>query len=172
MNADPIQAVIVTNDTSQATSQSFSFPIGHRELHPDVSINFQPNRFYGWVGDNSTLTEMRAAVAGVSDYPPFTRIILDLGERALALHEVLKGAFYLCLAEDHYIPVHQFTDQIATLTHVRSLTARLFTRVEQAQNHVQVGYMGLAIRTLIDWMEALGRFESSPKFHPHSVFCS
>jgi hypothetical protein len=39
---------------------------------------------------------------------------------------------------------------------VRSLTARLFTRAEQAQNHVQVGNMGLAFRTMIDWMAGLG----------------
>ena len=47
-------------------------------------------------------------------------------------------------------------DQIATLTHVRSLTARLFTRAEQAQNHVQVGNMGLAFRVILDWKENLG----------------
>jgi alpha-beta hydrolase superfamily lysophospholipase len=62
-------------------------------------------------------------------------------------------------AEDHYIPVQQLPDQIATLTHVRSLTARLFTRAEQAQNHVQVGNMGLAFRTMIDWMAGLGPIE-------------
>jgi hypothetical protein len=62
-------------------------------------------------------------------------------------------------AEDHYIPVHQLPDQIATLTHVRSLTARLFTRAEQAQNHVQVGNMGLAFRIMIDWMTGLGPIE-------------
>ena len=45
------------------------------------------------------LTEMRDAVAGVNDYPTFTKIILDLGEKALARHEVLKGAYYLRLAE-------------------------------------------------------------------------
>jgi len=62
-------------------------------------------------------------------------------------------------AEDHYIPVHQLPDQIATLTHVRSLTARLFARAEQAQNHCQVGNMGLAFRIMIDWMTALGPTE-------------
>jgi hypothetical protein len=62
-------------------------------------------------------------------------------------------------AEDHYIPVHQLPDQIATLTHVRSLTARLFTRAEQAQNHCQIGNMGLAFRVIIDWMESLGTIE-------------
>jgi len=389
-----------------STSSAFSFPIGYHELHRDVSINFQLNRFYGWVGDDSMLTEMRHAVAGVNDYPTFTIIILGLGEAALARCEVLKGAYYLRLAEffllfsdprklptrqrfvdllldhfqiapsaysrvpfgigwlpayrltplkprgtlvvfggfdsyieewlpaalvfrdagyetilfegpgqgaalelahltmspewekpvkavldffhldavtlmgfslggglviraaafeprvrrviaydictnalecalrplppqaqkeilswidagnegavdkffadamaksllldwmmklgmhntgtrtsyammkhyqkyetasssprltqdvllmagseDHYIPVHQLPDQIATLTHVRSLTARLFTRAEQAQNHVQVGNMGLAFRIMIDWMNDLGPIEKLP----------
>ena len=76
-----------------------SFPVGYHDLHPNVSINFQLNRFYGWVGDDSMLTEMRQAVAGVNDYPMFTKIILELGEKALTRLEVLKGAYYLRLAE-------------------------------------------------------------------------
>jgi hypothetical protein len=35
----------------------------------------------------------------------------------------------------------------------------LFTRAEQAQNHCQVGNMGLAFRTIIDWMTGLGQIE-------------
>ena len=66
---------------------------------------------------------------------------------------VTQEVLLMAGAEDHYIPVHQLPDQIATLTHVRSLTARLFTRPEQAQNHVQVGNMGLAFRVILDWME-------------------
>jgi pimeloyl-ACP methyl ester carboxylesterase len=75
------------------------FPIGYHDLHPNISVNFQLNRFYGWVGDDSMLTEMHDALAGVDDYPTFTKIILDLGEKALARHEALKGAYYLRLAE-------------------------------------------------------------------------
>ena len=66
-----------------------SFPIGYHDLHPNISVNFQLNRFYGWVGDDSMLTEMHDALAGVDDYPTFTKIILDLGEKALARHEAL-----------------------------------------------------------------------------------
>ena len=58
-------------------------------------------------------------------------------------------------AEGHYLPAHQLPDQIATLTHVRSLIARLFTRAEQ--NDVQVGNFGFAIRVMIDWMAGLLR---------------
>jgi hypothetical protein len=61
--------------------------------------------------------------------------------------------------EDHYVPVHQLPDQIATLTHVRSLSARLYTRAEQAQNHVQVGNRGLAFRVILERMEGLGTIE-------------
>jgi len=86
-------------ELTSSSSPSFSFPVGYHDLHPDLNINFQLNRFYGWVGDESMLTEMREAVAGVNDYPTFTKVILDLGEKALVRHEVRKGAYYLRLAE-------------------------------------------------------------------------
>jgi len=79
-----------------------SFPVGYHDLHPDISINFQLNRFYGWVGDDSMLTEMReaaAGLAGVQDYSAFTKKFIELGDKALARHEELKGAYYLRLAE-------------------------------------------------------------------------
>ena len=86
-------------DPLTSRSPVISFPVGYHELHPDISVNFQMNRFYGWVGDESMLTEMREAAAGVHDYPTFTEIFLDLGDKALARHETLKGAYYLRLAE-------------------------------------------------------------------------
>jgi pimeloyl-ACP methyl ester carboxylesterase len=77
-------------------------------------------------------------------------------ETASISSQLTQDVLLMAGAEDHYIPVHQLPDQIATLTHVRSLTARLFTRGEQAQNHVQVGNFSLAFRTIIDWMNGLG----------------
>ena len=55
-------------------------------------------------------------------------------------------------AEDHYVPLHQFYDQIRWLTGARSITARLFTRSEQAQNHVHIGNVGLSLRVIVDWI--------------------
>ena len=47
------------------------------------------------------------------------------------------GQDFLLMAgnEDHYVPVQQWNDQIRMLTNARSITARLFTRNECAQNH-------------------------------------
>ena len=39
---------------------SFVFPVGYYDLHPDVSLNFQMNRWFNWVGDEEMLDEMRA----------------------------------------------------------------------------------------------------------------
>ena len=64
-----------------------------------------------------------------------------------------QDVLVLAGAEDHYVPVHQFYDQISTLTHARSLTARLFTRQEQAHEHVQVGNLGLQFRVINDWID-------------------
>ena len=57
--------------------------------------------------------------------------------------------------EDHYIPLHQFFDQGRMLTGVRSLTSRLFTRKETAQNHCQLGNVGLSIRVIVDWVDQM-----------------
>ena len=105
LKANPNPVVIgktTAQELAPSSAPSFSFPIGYYELHPNISINFQLNRFYGWAGDDSMLTEMRETLGGVKDVaykPMFTRLVLDLGEKALARHEVLKGAYYLRLAE-------------------------------------------------------------------------
>ena len=66
---------------------------------------------------------------------------------------VSQDVLLLAGREDHLVPIHQFTDQIASLTGARSVTARLFTRAESAQNHVQVGNLGLAFRVMQSWLE-------------------
>ncbi|AIQ69682.1 alpha/beta hydrolase [Paenibacillus graminis] len=57
--------------------------------------------------------------------------------------------------EDHYIPLVQFGEQISSLTSVRSLATRLFTRKEQAQNHCHVGNIGLSINVILNWLQQL-----------------
>lgn len=61
--------------------------------------------------------------------------------------------------EDFCIPLHQFHDQISMLTHARSVTARLFTRQEQAQQHCQIGNLGLQFRVIKDWIDIMQEHE-------------
>ncbi len=68
---------------------------------------------------------------------------------------VRADVLLLAGAEDHYVPTRQLTDQIATLTSARSVTARLFTRDEQAHNHCQVGNIALSVQVMLDWLAGL-----------------
>ncbi len=68
-------------------------------------------------------------------------------------HLVKQDVLLLAGTEDFGIPVEQFYRQIEALKNVRSLTARLFTRAEQAQNHCQVGNLELALDVIVNWIE-------------------
>jgi len=67
-------------------------------------------------------------------------------------HLVKQDVLLLAGSEDFGIPVEQFYQQIEALKNVRSLTARLFTRAEQAQNHCQVGNLELALDVIVNWI--------------------
>jgi pimeloyl-ACP methyl ester carboxylesterase len=58
---------------------------------------------------------------------------------------------------DHFIPTRMFYKQARALTNVRSLTCRLFTEAETAQNHCQVGNIELALSFIVCWMDELAR---------------
>lgn len=66
---------------------------------------------------------------------------------------VTADVLLLAGSEDHYVPLRQFYQQAAALGNVRSLTGRVFTRAEQAQNHCQIGNVGLALEVMMNWLD-------------------
>ncbi len=86
-----------------------------------------------------------------SEFLEQTRLYRTVDVSPLVGQDVLL----IAAAEGHYVPLHQFYDQIRSLSQVRSLTARLFTRQEEAQNHSQVGNIGLSLRVITDWIESI-----------------
>lgn len=68
---------------------------------------------------------------------------------------VTQHVLLLAGSEDHYVPLAQWHRQIALLTNARSVTARLFTRAESAQNHCQAGNYGLALDTIVGWLDSI-----------------
>ena len=69
---------------------------------------------------------------------------------------ITQDVLLMAGAEDHYVPLGQLGEQIQTLTNARSVTARVFTRAENAQNHCQIGNMGLAMDVVLGWVDAHG----------------
>lgn len=78
---------------------------------------------------------------------------LRLEKTADISHLIDQDVLLLAGTEDFAVPVDHFYKQIEALKNVRSLTARLFTRAEQAQNHCQVGNLPLVLDTIINWLE-------------------
>jgi pimeloyl-ACP methyl ester carboxylesterase len=55
-------------------------------------------------------------------------------------------------AEDHMIPLKEYHSNHRGLTHARSITGRVFTADEHAQNHCQVGNIKLALDVILNWI--------------------
>ena len=72
-------------------------------------------------------------------------------------------------SEDQYVPIEQWNEQIRMLSNARSITARLFTRSECAQNHCQVGNFGLALGTIVNWLDELLQQKGNPDSSMSSV---
>ena len=68
---------------------------------------------------------------------------------------IRQDVLLLAGSEDHYVPMEQWHRQIRMLENARSITARLFTRSESAQNHCQVGNYGLALKTIVNWLDEM-----------------
>jgi alpha-beta hydrolase superfamily lysophospholipase len=69
---------------------------------------------------------------------------------------VIQDVLLMAGAKDHYIPLQMLPDQLMTLTAARSVTARVFSEAESAQNHCQIGNMGLALKVIFDWLDETG----------------
>jgi pimeloyl-ACP methyl ester carboxylesterase len=73
-------------------------PIGYHRFHPDVSINFQCNRWVQWIGP-SALDEVSELAARANTYPELIDGFLGLADRARAAERTFAGAYYDRAAE-------------------------------------------------------------------------
>lgn len=82
-----------------------------------------------------------------------TDVLLRFNEENQHPDLVKQDVLILTGAEDHFIPLKMHYKQVNALKNARSLTARIFTSEDQAQNHCQVGNIGLALDVMLTWIE-------------------
>lgn len=78
---------------------------------------------------------------------------IQMNEKNLHSELVNQDVLMLTGKNDHFIPYKLPDKQIKLLSNAKSLTDRVFTKHEQAQNHCQIGNFGLAIETMQKWIE-------------------
>ena len=76
-----------------------TFPVGYYSLHPNPSMNFQMNRWFGWVGEPDMLKELRMVAARIVTYGDWKREFVALAELASEQGHVLRAGFYWRSAE-------------------------------------------------------------------------
>lgn len=74
------------------------FPVGYYTFHPNVSLNFQLNRFWNWVGDQRMLDELKAVGGRIANYDDWAREMFALSDKALAAGRPLPAAYYSKMA--------------------------------------------------------------------------
>src|SRR5215471_6644578 len=79
------QSMTTSGDSSGQARREEGFPVGYYYLHPDVSVNYQMNRFS--TGEADMMDEIRAVVPRIHDYNDYTREFLALTQDALGRGE-------------------------------------------------------------------------------------
>ena len=80
-------------------------------------------------------------------------VLMQFNEENLHSDLVQQDVLILTGREDHLVPFKMHDIQVKALTNARSVTSRVFTKEDQAQNHCQMGNLGLALDVMRKWIE-------------------
>jgi len=80
-------------------------------------------------------------------------VLTTINEENLHSDKIIQDVLILTGEKDHMIPLKMHDMQIEALRNAHSLTGIVFTENETGQNHCQVGNIGLALETMVNWIE-------------------
>lgn len=75
--------------------------------------------------------------------------------------QVRQDVLLLAGEEDHGIDIKELEKNRKGLTAARSVTERIFTAAEHAQNHCQIGNVKLALDVILNWIALYSEKEGS-----------
>lgn len=82
----------------------------------------------------------------------FEEVFLQMNEKNLHSDLVQQDVLILTGRDDHFIPFRAHDMQVKALANAKSVTGRVFTEEEHAQNHCQIGNIGLALEVMVKWI--------------------
>jgi len=80
-------------------------------------------------------------------------LFLELNDLNIHSELVKQDVLYLTGRNDHFVPFKMHDLQLKALTNARSVTDIVYTKESHAQNHCQIGNIGLALDTMIKWIK-------------------
>jgi pimeloyl-ACP methyl ester carboxylesterase len=92
-------------------------------------------------------------VLGIDEPMAGLEFAMEMNEDNLRSDRVRQHVLLLGSRKDHFIPFRLHNEQMRRLTSARSVADRVFTKADHAENHCQIGNMGLALRVMEEWIE-------------------
>jgi pimeloyl-ACP methyl ester carboxylesterase len=105
------------------------------------------NLMYSWFSNNLMYITNKEVPIEAFD------VLLQLNEENLHSDLVKQNVLILTGKKDHMVPFKLHNIQVKALTNAKSVTARVFKKEENAQNHCQIGNIGLVLDVVIKWIE-------------------
>lgn len=85
-------------------------------------------------------------------------VYLLMNEQNIHSELIKQDVLILAGKEDHLVPFKMYDKQIEALKNAQSVTGKVFTREDQAQNHCQTGNIGLALDVMVKWIGEKSQF--------------
>jgi len=105
------------------------------------------NLQYSWFVNNLMyITNKEVPIEGFD-------VLLQINEENLHSDLIQQDVLILTGRKDHMIPFKMHNMQVKALIHAKSVTGRIFTKEEHAQNHCQIGNLGLALDVMVKWID-------------------
>jgi alpha-beta hydrolase superfamily lysophospholipase len=116
-------------------------------VNGQMKRNMKKNLEYSWFVNNLMYMTHKDVPIEAFD------VLMEFTEENLHSDMVKQDVLILTGMEDHMVPFKMHDMQVKALVNARSVTSRVFTKEEQAQNHCQLGNIGLALDVMRDWVK-------------------
>jgi pimeloyl-ACP methyl ester carboxylesterase len=101
-----------------------------------------------WMVDHMKFITMKSKPMDALD------LYLQLNEMNIHSELVKQDVLILTGKNDHFVPLKMHEMQMNALVNAKSVTGRIFTKEEHAENHCQSGNIELALRTMYEWIKS------------------
>jgi pimeloyl-ACP methyl ester carboxylesterase len=91
-------------------------------------------------------------VLGVDEPMAGLEFAMEMNELNLRSNRVKQDVLLLASRNDHFIPFRLHHEQLRRLSSARSVADRVFSKADHAENHCQIGNLGLALRVMEEWI--------------------
>lgn len=99
------------------------------------------------------MTKQSMYITGIDNpMKTFEKVWLSMNETNMYSKRVFQDVLLLSGKNDHFISIRMHQKQIKALVNAKSVTDRIFAKKEQAQNHCQIGNVGLALEMILNWI--------------------